>query len=109
MATASVELGDINSSKDNSFHGRCARQESLTISGSTATLATAVTQAEVTAGNKLCRVATDTACYWAIGSTPDPTATTATSATTARRLLPAGGSIEFILSQGEKVAVRAVS
>lgn len=109
MATASVEIGPISDRGNNSFHGRCVRQESLTISGSTATLATAVTADEAGGGAVLSRLSVDTDCYFALGTTPDPTATAATAATTARRLLCAGCWIDVLLAVGEKMAVKATS
>jgi len=107
MATASVELGKVSYNRE--LHGACVRQESLTISGTEAELATAVTAAETAAGVEMARVATDTACYVAVGSAPDTTATTATNATTARRLIPAGWIFDTPIGIGEKVAVKAIA
>lgn len=111
MAIASVEIGTVvRGEGGSSIHGLCLAQESLTVSGTTATLAAAVTQAQVDAGAKVFRVSTDdAACYVAVGSTPDPTAVSRTAATSARRLIPAGGTIEMPAQAGDKVAVRAVS
>jgi hypothetical protein len=112
MAIASVELGSVAFADRSSgaINGVCHRQESLTISGSEAELATAVTTAEVKAGVQVARIQTDdTACYAAIGSAPDTTATAKTAATSARRLVPAGGSIELPVVAGDLVAVKAVA
>lgn len=112
MAIASVELGGVGFADRNSssINGRCLRQESLTISGSTATLATAVSAGEVATGVQVARVAAnDTACFVAIGTTPDPTATTNSAASSAGRLLAIGASIELPIAAGEKVAVKAVA
>lgn len=106
MATASVELGKVSYNRE--LHGRCIRQESLTISGSEAELATAVTSAEVAAGVEMVRISTDTVCYVAVGSAPDTTATAATNATTARRMLPAGTIFDTPVGVGDLVAVKAI-
>ena len=106
MATASVELGKVSYNRE--LHGRCIRQESLTISGSEAELATAVTSAEVAAGVEMVRISTDTVCYVAVGSAPDTTATAATNATTARRMLPAGMVFDTPIGVGDLVAVKAI-
>ena len=106
MATASIELGKVGYNRE--LHGRCIRQESLTISGSEAELATAVTAAEVAAGVEMVRVSTDTACYVAIGSAPDTTATAATGATTARRMIPAGFVFDTPIGIGDLIAVKAL-
>lgn len=111
-ALASVELGGTArpDGSGSSINGECLRQETLAISGSTATLATAVTPAEANAGVVVARIQTDdAACYVAIGETPDPTATTKSKATRARRLIPAGGSIELPIVVGEKVAVKSTA
>jgi hypothetical protein len=112
MATASVEIGGVDlKGIGSSIHGQCQYQESLTVSASQATQSVAVTAAQVTAagGVLLGRLATDTDCFFAVGSTPDATATAKTSATTAKRLLSAGGSIELSVSAGDKFAVKATS
>jgi hypothetical protein len=111
MGIASVELGGVAFADRNSssINGRCIRQESLTISGSTATLASAVSVAEVKAGVSVARVsANDVACMVATGTTPNPVATSATAATTAGRLLAIGASIELPIAVDEFVAVKAV-
>ena len=111
MAIASVELGwvDRAGSVDAPINGDCIRQEALTISASTATLATAVSADEVSAslGACLCRIAADTACYVAVGKVPDPTLTASTTNSTARRYLAAGSELSLPISLGEKVAVKA--
>lgn len=111
MAIASVEIGwvDRAGSVDAPIYGDCIRQETLTISGTTATLASAVTASELSAslGAALCRIAADTACYVAIGKVPDPTATTSTSNSTARRYLAAGSELSLGIAVGKKVAVKA--
>lgn len=112
MATASIELGTwgLSGAAQTAINARCYRQESLTISAVTATLATAVTAEEASRHRvEIARIATDTDCYFAVGGTPDPTVTTATSESGARRLLSAGTSIEVPISVGQKVAVKAVS
>lgn len=109
MATASVELGKVGfSDRDSSsINDTCIRSENLTISGTQATSTTAVTAAELRNGMQIARVATDTDCYVCVGSTPDTTAVAVTAATSARRLLSAGASIELPVAAGDKVAVKA--
>jgi hypothetical protein len=106
MATASIELGKVSYNRE--LHGRCIRQESLTISGSEAELATAVTAAEVAAGVEMARISVDTVCYVAIGSAPDTTATVATNATTARRMIQAGWMFDTPIGIGDLIAVKAI-
>lgn len=109
MASLSVELGWVYVVKGEPIFGPCVRQETLAISGSTATLATAVTAAEAAqeggGSDFIVRLATDTDCYIAIGTTPDPTATAQTSATNARRFLSAGSYLPLSITVGQKVAV----
>jgi hypothetical protein len=116
MANASVELSgtravsDLVGGRADQIFGACLRQQTLAISGSTTTLTTAVTAAEITAanGDLVARVVTDdTGCYVAKGTTPDPTAASATGATTARRWIPAGGEFVMRLVEGDKVAVHS--
>lgn len=109
MAIASVELGKVafHDRPSGAINGPCIRSEELTVSGSTATLATAITTSEIMLGVIVARVATDTACYVAVGPTPDPDATVRTDLTTAGRLIPANGWIELPVSGGDKVAVKA--
>lgn len=106
MATASVELGKVSYNRE--LHGVCVRQESLTISGTEAELATAVTAAEVAAGVQMARIAVDTVCYVAVGSAPDTTATAATNATSARRMVNAGNNFDTPIGVGDKIAVKAI-
>lgn len=106
MATASVELGKVSYNRE--LHGRCIRQESLTISGTEAELSAAVTAAEVAAGVEMARVVVDTICYVAVGSAPDTTATAATNATTARRMIPAGYLFETPIGIGDLIAVKGI-
>lgn len=111
MATASVEIRSIarNDRASGAVYGPCIRQESLTVSSSTATLASSVTAAEVRAGAEIFRLVTDTACYFAKGTTPNPDATAPTSLTTARGLLAAGMDIPITLGEGDKLAVKALA
>lgn len=114
MANASVEISWIEfaGSVNAPIFGKCVRQETLAISGTTATQSVAVSSSEIgpSFGQAIVRVCTDdTACYVAAGTTPDPTATSATANSTARRYVPAGGETVLHLSVGEKVAVKAVS
>jgi hypothetical protein len=112
MAIANVELGAVAFADRaaGAINGTCLRSEALAISGSAATLAAAVSTEEIRAGVCVARVQTDdTACYVAVGSTPSPDAVVKTSATSARRLVPAGGYIELQVVAGDKVAVKAVA
>lgn len=110
MANASIEISGVSpvGSIGEQLVGSCVRQETLAISGSTATIATAVTTAEANGAQTIARIVTDdTGCYMARGTTPDPTATAQTSATTARRWIPAGGELVVPISVGEKIAVHS--
>jgi hypothetical protein len=110
MANASVEIGKVVHVPKEGIHGACLVQETLAISGAAATLANAVTAAQVSAGAVVARITTDdTACYAATGTTPDPDAVTSSATTSARRLIPAGGTIELAVYAGDKVAVKAVA
>lgn len=111
MAIASVEIRSIarNDKSSGAIYGPVLRQESLTISGSTATLATGVSAAEIKNGAEIFRLAADTDCYYAKGITPDPTATTPTPLTTARALLSGGNEIPLMLGVGDKVAVKSTA
>lgn len=115
MATASVEFSAVALANygGSSIYGKCVRQESLTISGSTATSA-ACTSGQLTASGGpgvafIARVAPDTDCWVASGTAPDPDAQDATATTSARRLLAAGNELSIPLSVNDKVAVKAVS
>lgn len=114
MATAYVEYGQLVGSPVDGFQsvsnarplfGTCIAFEALTISGTTAT------GAVVGATNKAAaRITADTACFFAVGTTPDPTATAANGAvTSAKRYLPAGVPVEVTLAVGAKVAVIATA
>lgn len=112
MAIASVEISWVKpvASVDVQVHAKCVRQEQLAISGSTATMASAVASADLaeSLGAGVARVASDdTGCYVAVGTTPDPTLTAATAVSSARRYLPAGGEITLPIAVGEKVAVHS--
>lgn len=109
MAIASVEIGgvDFKTYGGSSINGSCQYQEALTISGTAATMANAVTAGQVAAGACVARVAVDTDCYAATGSAPDPTAATKTVTSSARRYVQAGSSIELLVVVGDKIAVKA--
>lgn len=107
MTIASIEIGRASQGQASSINGICVQQEQLTVaSATTNTMSNAVTSLEP---GLVARIATDdTGCYVAIGTTPDPTATANTSATTTRRFLPAAASIELPIAAGMKVAVRGL-
>jgi hypothetical protein len=108
MATASVEFGpvDLNGQGGSSINCKCVYRESLTVSGSAAPMTNGLTSAQALAGAKIARISTDTACFFAIGSTPDPTATAVNgSVTSAKRHLNAGASVEQLVGVGDKVSV----
>jgi len=112
MASAYIEYAvaalpapaGLSSGAGSSVHGKCAASEVLTISG---------TQADGTvagaAGKTYARITTDTACWVAIGSAPDTTATVATATSNARRVMLAVTSIDVALGTGQKVSVKALS
>lgn len=93
--------------------GTCYYQTSAAIGGSASTATSAVTQAMVQAATDrelVAKVQNDgVACYLAIGPTPDPTATTATAATSIRRYVGAGAEAYFLIGVGDKISVIAVS
>lgn len=107
MATASVEFGpvDLNGQGGSSINGKCVYQESLTVSGSAAPMTNGLTAAQFSGGARIMRISTDTACFFAIGSSPDPTVQTATATTSAKRHLNAGASVEQTVGVGDKVSV----
>jgi hypothetical protein len=108
VAIASVEISgvDFAGTINGPIYGKCTRQESLTISGTTATMSTAISDSDNPAyyGTIVARLCADANCYYAIGSSPDPTRTTSNSSSSARRFLPAG-EISLTMSLGQKLAV----
>lgn len=111
MATASVEFGpvDLNGEGGSSINGACVYQESLTVSGTAAPMTNGLTAAQEALGARIARIATDTDCFYAIGSTPDPAATAKSATTSAKRLLSAGSSIEQRVRIGDKVSVKSTA
>jgi hypothetical protein len=118
MANASIELSWVTPvGQHDSLFAHAIRQETLAISGTTATMATAVAAADLantSVGEVVARICTDdTGCYFARGVTPDPTATAQVVAnsgaltTSARRWIPAGGEFVTKLAIGEKIAVHS--
>jgi hypothetical protein len=118
MANASIELSWVtNAGQHDSLFSQCTRQETLAISGTTATMTTAAAASDLAAsgvGEVVARICTDdTGCYFARGVTPDPTATAQVNAasgaltTSARRWIPAGGEFVTKLAIGEKIAVHS--
>jgi len=113
MANAYVEFGTRLSPVSAGYqvggasqvHFKCSASEVLPISGTQAN--GAIVGA---AGKTIARVTTDdTACYLAVGTTPDCTRTTDNSASSARRFVGAGQSIDIAVLSGWKVSVKAVS
>ena len=106
MAIASIEIGRASQMQASSINGRCIVQEQLAVATGVTNTTAALSSSEP---GLVARIATDdTGCYVAIGTTPDPTATADTAATTARRFLPAAASIELPFGGGLKVAVRGL-
>lgn len=112
MATAYVEYGQLvgapvagfqSRSNAEPLFGACLAFEALTISG------TAATGTIVGATTKtVARITSDTACFFAVGTTPNPAATAVNgTVTSAKRYLPAGAPVEVTLAVGAKVAVIA--
>jgi len=105
MAVAYIEYCTTRPMDGSAIADRALYVEALTISGTTATAASAATGEA-----RVVHIQTDdTACYAAVGTTPDPTATTATTATTIRRYIPAGSFRDLPIAVGQSVAVKAVS
>lgn len=108
MAIASIEIGRASQMQNSSINGDCRDAAELTVTSGVTNTTSAFTYTPEEPGLTV-RIATDsTGCYVAVGTTPDPTATTKTSATTARRFLPAAASIELPFGNGMKVAVRGL-
>lgn len=107
MAIASIEIGRAYQGQMSSINGPCRAQAELTVTSGATTTTSAFSDIEP---GLVARISTDsTGCYVAIGTTPDPTATTESSGvTTARRWLPAAASIELPFGNGQKVAVRGL-
>lgn len=115
MTIASVEMGVVSDRQKTSINGMCLKQEQLTVASATTNTTTLTAAATLAAtltpdgGAMVARVTTDdTGCYVAVGTAPDPQATTATMATSARRWLPAAASLELPIAIGDKVAVRGL-
>lgn len=118
MANASIELSWVTPvGQHDSLFAHAIRQETLAISGTTATMASAVASTDLSkssAGEVIARICTDdTGCYFARGVTPDPTATAqvigadGSLTTSARRWIPIGGEFVTKLAIGEKIAVHS--
>ncbi|MEP9368649.1 hypothetical protein [Xanthobacter sp. VNH20] len=109
MATAYVSYHRValREPHASSVYGRALYSEALTISGTTATTTTGQTTGQ--GADVVARVKVDADCYVAWGDTPDPTATAVSAATSARVALLAGDAIDFGLTAGAKVAVKALS
>lgn len=85
--------------------GPCVAIEALTVSG-TAAIGSVVGAATKT----VARVTADVAVFYAVGTTPDPSATAANGlVTSAKRYLPSGVAVDIPLATGAKVAVIAVA
>lgn len=111
MATAYVEYGHpaLKSPYGSSIHGPCLASEALVISGSAA-LGTALTALQAGTDQLVARVTTDnTACFVAVGTTPNPAAVVQGGGSNARRYVPAGGSLDLPVTVGQRVGVIAVS
>jgi hypothetical protein len=112
MAIANVEFGEVAFADRSSgaINGTCFRSQALSISGSEAETTGAVSAAEIAAGVCVARVQTDdTACYVAVGSAPNADLTQRTGASSARRLIPAGGFVELKVVLGDLVAVKGLA
>jgi hypothetical protein len=112
MANAYVEISrSVATLKGSAIHGRCLFSEVLAIGAEvTGTAVTAAMLANAGSGGGVARISTDdTACYVAIGATPDADAATATTLTSARRYLGAGLTVDLPIRFGEAVCVKAVS
>lgn len=89
-----------------SLHGKAVFYEGLAISSEAAS-GTAITAAQAGNADFVVHLTTDTACYFAIGSTPSATATAKTAETSAKRFLAAGAEFDHPIQPGEKIAVIA--
>lgn len=110
MAKAYIEYCLISDQDGAKISGKCVYASAVDIGATASTATTALTSAQFMAGARLLKIQNDgTACYLAIGSTPDPTATTATGATSIRRYISAGAVDFFPLAVGDCVSVIAVA
>jgi hypothetical protein len=109
MTTASVEFG-IAAQRDGlpePLHGRALSQELIDWSGGAATSGACPSYIENF--EMILRFTPDADCYMAVGTTPDTTATAATKATSARRLVRANNLFEQVVRPGDKVAANVVA
>lgn len=106
MAKVYIEYCAISDQEGAKISGICHFAVEVTIAGTASAATSAVSEALWQAGVRLLRVLNDgTPCYLAIGTTPDPTSTTRTTATSVRRYIP-GGSVEYFpVKIGDKVSV----
>lgn len=113
MANAYVEIGRglTPDHEGSSIHGRCLFSEVKAIGAeTTTTVVTAAMVGNAGSGGGVARITTDdTACYIAVGTTPDADATTATADTSARRYIGAGQTLEQPIGVGQSIAIKAVS
>lgn len=86
------------------LHATCSDSETLAVGAGTVTgtIVGSITR-------RVARLTTDTDTWFAVGLTPDPTLTTATAASGAKRFLKAGATVDVVLFPGQKVAVRGLS
>lgn len=117
MAIASIELGLIGlEGRGSPINGGCLaqEQESIGVEVTTTLAVTTAHQAAAAASGQsaalIWRITTDdTAAYVAAGGTPDADALVEVEGiTSARRLVPPGGTIELPAPLGSKVCVKAV-
>lgn len=111
MATAKVAFYSVGlKSNGSNVLGDCIFSEVLDFSGGADATAVALTTQAAQNRDMVARItAIDAACNYAVGSAPDPDATTATSTTSAGDILPAGATEVIALPLGAKVAVKGVA
>lgn len=86
-----------------SYDGKCLSFDELEIE---ATVRTSVPAAE---HDTIAKVRAGANMFYAIGSTPDPTAAASTAASSAKRYLASGELVEITLPKGAKVSVKSAT
>lgn len=109
MATLYVEVGKaaspvakFNQSPTQLYSSDVLKSASLTVDATTAaTTSLAITAANITSGYEVVRLVTDTACYVAFGSSPNPSATP-------RRVMLANTSLTVKVGASDEIACLGV-
>ena len=111
MAKAYVSFHSValQSPKGSSVLGRAVYADVLDFTSGVDTTSSALTAAMAQNRDMVASITVDADAYIATGSTPDCDATAETAASSAKVMVPAGGSVDLYLAVGEKVAAKAVA